>query len=108
MIILGRLEAGEDLVQGIEALAKAHNLTRAVIRGGPGSLMQGCLESGGPPIEVSGPGTEILTLIGEVAPNGASLHAVLGDPEGRIYAGRLIPGRNPVCITVEVALESIE
>lgn len=106
MLILGRLVRGEDLVHGIEALARAHGLSHAIVRCGPGSLDRGCVQAGGAPVEVPGPGAELLTLYGEVGPDGASLHGIIADPDARVYAGRLVPGRNPVCITVEVTLEA--
>jgi predicted DNA-binding protein with PD1-like motif len=104
-LILGRLRRGDDLVAGIEALARQHGLTRAIVRCGPGSLDAGCVQAGGAPIEIPGPGAELLALYGEVGPDGASLHGVVADPDARVYAGRFVRGRNPVCITVELALE---
>lgn len=104
-LILGRLAAGDDLVEGIEAFAHQHGLTHAAVRSGPGSLVYGTLNSGGADIPVPGPGTEVLSLLGEVTPDGASLHGALGDPDGRVYAGRFVRGQNPICITLEFALE---
>lgn len=106
-LVLGRLARGDDLVGGIEALARAHGLAQAIVRCGPGSLMSGCLQSTGAPVEIAGPGAELLTLYGEIGPDGADLHATIADPGARVYAGRVVAGRNPVCITVEVTLEAV-
>lgn len=107
MLILARLVRGEDLVEGIEALARHHGLTHAIIRSGPGSLDQGCVQAGSTPVEIPGPGAELLTLYGEVTAEGATLHGTVGDPSGRVYAGRFVRGRNPVCITVELTMEAL-
>lgn len=107
-LVLCRLSAHEDLVEGIEALARHHGLSHAIVRSGPGSLMSACVQAGGGPIEVAGPGTEILSLVGEVTPGGTALFGTVGDPDGRVFAGRFVPGRNPVCITLEFALEAFE
>lgn len=107
-LILCRLSANEDLVTGIVSLARQHGLSHATVRGGPGSLMHACVQAGGAPIEVAGPGTEVLSLLGEVSPEGAALYGTVGDPDGRVYAGRFVAGRNPVCITLEFALEAFD
>ena len=106
-LLLIRLAAGADLVDGIEAAARAHGIRDGIIRGGPGSLTRACVEAGGPLVEVPGPAAEILTMVGEVRDGLADLHGTVGDPDGRVYAGRFVRGRNPVCITVELAIEPI-
>jgi len=106
-LLLLRLQPGDDLVDGIEAQARAHGIRNALVRGGPGSLMRATLQAGGPPVDAPGPAAEILTLVGELRDGVADLHGTVGDPEGRVYAGRFLRGRNPVCITVELALEAL-
>ena len=105
MIVLARLQPGDDLVLGIEALAAQHAMPDALIRCGPGSTMHCTLEAGGDAFTVPGPGVELLVVLGEVRHGTATLHGTVGDPSGRIHAGRFVRGRNPVCITVEFALE---
>ncbi len=105
MILLARLQPGDDLVLGIEALAAAHAMPNALIRCGPGSTMHCTLQAGGEPFTVQGPGVELLVVLGELRLGIATLHGTVGDPTGRISAGRFVRGRNPVCITVELALE---
>jgi uncharacterized protein len=105
-LLLVRLPAGVDLVEGIEDLTREYGIRSALIRGGPGSLMHATLQAGGPPVQAPGPAAEILTLVGEIRDGVADLHGTVGDPDGRVYGGRFLRGRNPVCITVELALET--
>ncbi len=106
-LLLLRLEAGADLLNGIEAACRAQGITDAIVRGGPGSLMLAALEAGAATIEVPGPATEILTMVGEIHQGRATLHGSVGDPAGRIYAGRFVRDRNTVCITVELVVEEV-
>ena len=106
-LLLLRLGVGADLIEGIEAAAGTHAIRHAIVRGGPGSLMRACLQTSGPTIRVPGPAAEILTLVGEIRGGVATLHGSVGDPDGTVYAGRFVRGENPVCITVELALEEI-
>lgn len=70
--------------------------------------MQACVQTGGDPVEVPGPAAEILTLVGDLCPGRPpDLHGAVGDPTGRVFAGRFLPGRNPVCITVELVVEEM-
>jgi predicted DNA-binding protein with PD1-like motif len=107
-LLLLRLARGEDLVEGLEAAARDHGIRHGVVRGGPGSLMRATLQAGGPPIEAPGPAAEILTMVGEIHDGEASLHGTVGDPSGRVYAGRFIRGGNPVCVTVELVIEDVQ
>ncbi|WP_051356578.1 PCC domain-containing protein [Azorhizobium doebereinerae] len=109
-ILYARVRPNEDLVHTIEKLCLQHGFADAVVRGSLGSLSQCCLElHTGVRIDVPGPAVEMLTLMGEVrstdgAPY-AQLSGTVADPEGRIFAGRFVAGRNPVCITFEITLE---
>lgn len=107
-LLLVRVPAGVDLVEHIEAVAEQHGIHAAIVRSGPGSLMRACVQAGGRPVEVPGPAAEILVMAGEVmAGTGAQLYGSVGDPDGRVYAGQFVRGRNPVCITVELTLEAL-
>ena len=106
-LLLVRLSAGSDLVEGIEAAARAHGVRHGIVHGGPGSLMRACVQAGGAPVEVPGPAAEILTMVGEIRDGAADLHGTVGDPDGRVYGGRFVRGRNNVLITVELAIEPI-
>jgi len=107
-LLLLRLEPGMDLHDGIEAAAREHGIRNALVRGGTGSLLRATLQAGGPPVEAPGPAAEILTMVGELQDGVADLHGTVGDPTGQVHAGRFLRGRNPVCITVELALESLD
>ena len=104
-LMLIRLAAGSDLVEGVEAEARALGVADGLVRGGPGSLMRACVQTGEKHVDVAGPAAEILTMVGEIASGVADLHGTVGDPEGRVFGGRFVRGRNPVCITVELAIE---
>ncbi len=105
-LLLLRLAAGDDLVGGIEAAARAQGIQNARVHAGPGSLMHASLRVGDAIVHAPGPAAEILVMVGEIRNGRAILHGAVGDPDGRVYAGQFIPGQNPVCITVELALDA--
>ncbi|MEP9376387.1 PPC domain-containing DNA-binding protein [Aquabacter sp. CN5-332] len=109
-LLYARVRPNEDLVRSIEAVCRDHGITAALVRGSLGSLTEACLEvPGGRQIQVSGAAVETLTLMGEVRPvDGtprARLSGTVSDADGRVFGGRFVEGRNPVCVTFEVALE---
>jgi len=110
-VVYARIAPNEDLVAAVEKVCLMHGIERALVRGSLGSLTDACFEQAQGRIrEVRGPAIEVLSLTGEVATGDdgsprAVLTAVAGDSEGRLHAGRLVPGRNPVLVTFELALE---
>lgn len=106
-LLLLRLEAHDDLVEALETAARDSGFVDARVHAGPGSLMHANLETGAATIHAPGPAAEILVMTGEISRGVATLHGAVGDPEGRVYAGRFIRGRNPICITVECVLEEL-
>ena len=72
-----RLKPNQDLCQGIAAACRLQGIARAHVRSGLGSLNEAHFEAGARHVVVKGPGLEILTLTGEIAP-GAD-----GGPEAR-------------------------
>jgi predicted DNA-binding protein with PD1-like motif len=112
--LVARIRPNEDLVESICNLCREHHFAQAVVRGGIGSLVNGEVLYG-PDGErrrpIYGPAVEILSMSGEVRSNGqsgdysASVHGVLGDPNGHVFAGRFTPGGNRVCVTVELVLQ---
>ncbi len=109
-LLYGRVRPNEDLVDAIEAICAEHGFAAALVRGSLGSLTEACLETlGGRRVMVSGAAVETLTLMGEVrtidgVPR-ARLSGTVSDADGRVFGGTFVAGRNPVCVTFEVALE---
>jgi predicted DNA-binding protein with PD1-like motif len=101
----------EDLVQAVQKVALMHGFRTAFVRGTLGSLTDACLAGqDGTLRELTGPAIEVLSVVGEVrsdregAPE-ARLSGVVADTEGRVFGGRFVSGRNPVCMTFELVLE---
>lgn len=114
-LVVARLKPNQDLTESIEALCAEHAISRAIVRGAVGSLIDARLafRSGDGWREqlVSGPGVEILNVFGEVdaRPHAAGalpmLHGMVADTGGRMYAGRFVRGANLSFITIEVTLQ---
>lgn len=110
-IAYARIAPNEDLVLGVEKLCLVEGFRNAFVRGALGSLVDGCMATqNGQYVHVKGPAVEIVSLAGEVrsCPDGslnASLSGVIADPEGKIYGGPFVAGRNTICMTFEVTLE---
>ncbi|KUK13569.1 MAG: DNA-binding protein [Synergistetes bacterium] len=121
--IVGRLLPGTDLIEGILALCKEHNINFGSIDVVLGSLRKFTFvypirdESKKmgvrycDPVVIEGP-IELLCgggLIG-VNRNGEKavhLHLVVSDREGKVYGGHVVGG-NPVLVTVELVLRELE
>jgi uncharacterized protein len=97
-----RIGPNEDLVDGLNAAAAQLGFSRALVRSGLGSLIDVAFEGG---LQQKGPGFEIACLFGELGPDAAGVSGVVGDPAGRVSAGRFLRGANPVCVTIEAVLE---
>ena len=110
-VVYARIAPNEDLVLAAEKVALLENVEAGFVRGSLGSLTDACLElPKGRLVEIGGPAVEVLSLTGEVRSDGdgtprATLTAVVGDSEGMVHAGRIVPGRNLVLVTFELALE---
>ncbi len=81
------------------------------MRGAVGSLLDAALSYGKDQrLDVAGPGVEILTLGGEVRPDGegkptARLTGTISDCNAQVYGGSFVPDANPICITLELVLQ---
>lgn len=114
-LVVARLKPNQDLTESIEALCAEHGISRAIVRGAVGSLIDARLafRAGDAWREqlVSGPGVEILNVFGEVdvRPDTAHalpmLHGMVADTDGRMFAGRFVRGGNLSFITIEVTLQ---
>lgn len=107
-----RIGPNEDLVEGLCEAVASIAFERAVILSGLGSLIDAVIEIGlDEPQSVVGPAIEILSLAGQIflgqKDRELSVIAILGTTAGAVVAGRLMPGRNPVCVTAEVVLQEI-
>ena len=113
-ILAIRLKPNQDLVEGVEAVAKEAGFHHAVVRSAVGSLIDAALAYGdrsSPSLTtVEGPGIEILTLAGELRPGPdgrprARLSGTVADPDAKVYGGHFLRGANPICITLEMVLQ---
>lgn len=107
--VVCRLRPNTDLVGAVEALVEEQGWAAAAVRGQLGSLVGGTLVGpDGAQVVVDGPATEVMTLAGEVRRvDGrvvARLDAVLVDRHATVHRGTLVPGRNAVAMTFELAL----
>ena len=109
-----RLRPNEDLVEGIEQACLENGICHAVVRSAVGSLVDAALSYGAGDDErivtAQGPGVEILTLSGEIAPADlgrleANLRGTISTPDARVLGGRFLAGRNSICITLELVLQ---
>lgn len=109
-----RLRPNEDLVEGVELACAENGIQRAVVRSAVGSLVDAVLVFGSgttqKTVSAEGPGVEILTLSGEISPGAdgrpsADLRGTISTPEARVLGGRFLPGRNSICITLELVLQ---
>ncbi|UEM07947.1 DUF296 domain-containing protein (plasmid) [Skermanella rosea] len=104
--ILARVRPNEDVCEAVEALCARHGLTSATVRG-IGSLVGAEFTDGR---TVRSYASEVLITRGRVEPDersrpSATLDIAMVDMDGIIHEGRLVRGRNSVCITFEIYLE---
>lgn len=113
-MVLARVRPNIDLVTGVERVCAAHGITHAVVRSAVGSLVDAALGYGEGEsmtlVTVEGPGIEILTMGGEVRPDAsgktvARLRGTVSDSDANVYGGEFVRGGNPICITLEIALQ---
>ncbi len=118
-----RLEAGEDIIDGITKLCEQCSIRHGAIVSGIGSLSKASFCDPAPfpekpggygygePIVLEG-GIELISLSGVICEddnNNVSLHihGAFADGEGKSYAGHLVK-ENYVLITVELIIEEFE
>ncbi len=101
--IVARIRPNQDITMAIEAIARHHHISAAVLRGSLGSLIGARFEDGG---HVEDRATEVLVRSGHVHDGAAVLDMLVVDMAGLVHEGRLIRGDNPVCITFELVLEA--
>ena len=105
-----RLRPNQDFAGCLEAFCRAHRIARAKVRGGVGSTIGARFTHGG----LTEPfATELAITAGAIAPGASgALEAALGvaliDYTGGIAEGRLVRGDNPVLMTMELVLETLD
>lgn len=104
-VIFARLRPDEDLVLGIEEVARSAGFVDAVIRGSLGSLNQASLGVGPRTVHLTDYGLEITALYGEVRAGEAFLTGSVVDQAGTVYSGRFLRGGNRISVTAEITLE---
>lgn len=118
-----RLEAGEDIIEGITMLCEQYNIKHGVIVSGIGSLSKASFCDPAPFPEKPGGygygdtivlegGIELISLSGVICEDddknvSLHIHGAFADGEGKSYAGHLVKG-NHVLITVEIIIEEFE
>ncbi|MEL7649907.1 MAG: PPC domain-containing DNA-binding protein [Sedimentibacter sp.] len=118
-----RLEAGEDVIEGITKVCDQYGIKHGVIVSGIGSLSRASFFDPTPfpdkphgygygnPIVMEG-GIELISLSGVICENDEKnvslhIHGTFADGEGKAYAGHLTD-RNHVLITVEIVIGEFE
>ena len=102
-----RLHPGDDLRDRLQALTQIHGWEAAAIVTAVGSLRQAHLRFAGQPqgTRLDGP-LEILSLSGTLSRHGLHLHISLGDANGQVWGGHLLPGC-PIYTTAEIVLATL-
>jgi predicted DNA-binding protein with PD1-like motif len=104
-VLLAKVRPNEDISLAIEAICSRHGIEAANVYG-IGSLNEVRFKDG---THVESHATEVLIRKGRVVnvdglPR-ASLDIDVVDIEGRIFAGEIVRGDNPVCVTFELVIE---
>lgn len=95
---------GSDPRKALESAVSEQPGGPAFVLSGIGSLIDAKLRFAGHDTATSIPGpSEILTLAGSIAENGAHLHMSISTPDGRVIGGHVVYG-NTVRTTAEVLL----
>lgn len=106
--LLAKVRPNEDISRAIEEICSRHGITSANIHG-IGSLNGVRFVDGN---DVPSYATEVLIREGSVRTVDGQPQARLDidvvDMEGQIFSGELVRGDNPVCVTFELVIESIE
>jgi predicted DNA-binding protein with PD1-like motif len=99
--VVARVRPNQDIIGAVEAIAQAHQMPNATIRGSLGSLIGAHFTSG---TIVPDDATEVLIRAGRVTDGNAEIDLLAVDAAGRVHEGWLQRGVNPVCITFDLVL----
>jgi predicted DNA-binding protein with PD1-like motif len=106
-IAVARIRPGQDVTEALAAVCRAHAFGGAIVRSSLGSLIGAEFEDGRSVDDIA---TEFLVRNGAVGPDATGelrgfLDVAVADMQGRLHEGRLVRGRNPVCITFELTVQ---
>ena len=99
--VVARVRPNEDIITAVEAIARAHHIPDAIIRGSLGSLIGARFADG---TNVPDDATEVLVRAGRDRGGHRQIDLLSIDMRGRVHQGRLERGENPVCITFDLVL----
>lgn len=117
-----KIDRGVDLTEGLVNACSEKGVASAYIASAVGSLEHAVLEhesvEGPVSLEIPGPGLELAALSGLIEIVDGSIpglieqsrpifSGIVVDKDGCSYGGRLVPGKNPLCITLEAILVPI-
>lgn len=103
--VFARIRPNEDLCLATEAIARQHGIRNAVVRGSMGSLIGARFADGR---AVEDYATEVMVREGSLRDGIASFTMVVADMQGNVHEGLLARGDNPVLITFDLVLESLD
>ncbi len=118
-----RLRPGTDVMEGLKGVCEAHRIRQGAILMGIGSLRQLSYQVLTPkpetklgagytdPVVVPGP-VEILSLQGVIFQSEAGetllhVHGTFSDQHGKVYAGHVVSGANPVLATLDAVVAEV-
>ncbi len=119
-----RLRPGTDVMDGVKHACEQHGIMQGAVLVGIGSLRQLSFQVLIPkaetrlgagytePMIVDGP-VEILSLQGVIFQSEEHdtllhVHGTFADQHGKVYAGHVVPGANPVLATLDAVIAEIE
>jgi predicted DNA-binding protein with PD1-like motif len=102
--VVARVRPNQDITLAVEAIASAHALSDAVVRGSLGSLIGAHFTDGRIVPDLA---TEVLVRDGHVHNGRATLDLVVVDMQGAVHEGMVVRGDNPVLITFDLVLEAV-
>jgi predicted DNA-binding protein with PD1-like motif len=92
-----RLNPGDLLKESVEKIVKEHGIKSGVVLSAVGALDHAAIRLAGKSskslVVAQWPGPfEIVSVTGTLSPDGCHLHAALGDADGVVHGGHIMPG----------------
>jgi len=103
--VFARIRPNQDISLATEAIAQRHGLRNAAVRGSLGSLIGARFTDGR---TVADDATEVAVRRGMLRDGVAKLEMLVADMQGNVHEGLLVRGDNPVLITFDLVLESLD